>query len=143
VTPTLALPPPLLLLHAMLPLKPTAGTTGRAGKDGYGVALVHSSCGGRLGRGEELSWRGELDGGGGGHICVGGRPSAATWVDSLDLPPPPHPYRWGPRSRAQAMSSLVASGRSTPWAVEWSCRQAALGVPSAGAVVACGGSTPP
>jgi hypothetical protein len=118
----------------MLPLKPTAGTTGRAGKDGYGVALVHSSCGGRLGRGEELSWRGELDGGGGGHICVGGRPSAATWVDSLDLPPPPTLIvggldlgrrqcpRWLPaadlhpgRSSGRAGRQLWASHRLAPW----------------------------
>jgi hypothetical protein len=86
---------------AATPLPPprhTTSKTRRAGKEGGGVTLVHSSGGGRPGQGEELSRRG----GGDGWIHTGGHPSVAmrsVCPSPSSSPPPPTPCCWGPRSR--------------------------------------------
>jgi hypothetical protein len=82
----------------MPPSESAVGTTRRAGKDGSGVALIHSSCGGRPGQGEEPSRQGELSGAQRPDLC--GRSSHSIHTGGrarFAHPPPlsPHPLPLG------------------------------------------------
>jgi hypothetical protein len=77
----------------MPPPEPTAGKNRRAGKDGGGVAVAHSSCGSRSGWGEELLWQGKLGSGGGVQWLEPGRSSLGGACTRFADPPPPPPEK--------------------------------------------------
>jgi hypothetical protein len=94
-TPILTLSSPHLLLLAMSPSESTADTTHRAGKDGSGVAHIHSSRGGRPGWVEEPSRQGKLSGAQRPDLCgwssLGGHMGGRARFGH----PPPHPLPLG------------------------------------------------